>query len=89
MINIKDDTRTEQDLIKEAILVQDACNLSGVVFSFARAMERLCVIGRELNKGTEWRNKHRVARLYASKIQSLSGDIRLNDFDDTNLLNES
>jgi hypothetical protein len=85
MLNIKDDTRTEQELIKEAILVQDACNLSGVVFSFARAMERLCALGK--GKGTAWRNNHRVSRLYASKIQSLSGDIKLHDFDEENLDN--
>jgi hypothetical protein len=84
------DNRTEQELIKEAIQVQDACNLSGVVHSFSRAMSRLWAIthadGGE-NKGTEWVNTHRVARLYASKIQSLSGDVKLHDFDESCLEN--
>jgi hypothetical protein len=68
-----EDTRTEQELITEAVQVQDACNLSGVVFSFARAMERLCVLSRENGGGTEWRNKHTVCKLYADKILHLCG----------------
>lgn len=68
---------TEQQLIKEAWDVQNACNLSGIVYSFARAMDKLCEIAREQNKGTEWKNKHLVCKLYASKIQSLSGDVPL------------
>jgi len=88
MLTVKEDNRTEAELIKEAIQVQDACNLSGVVFSFARSMQRLCDLGRSMpGYGTDWRNKHRVARLYASKIQSLCGDIKLHDFDMENLEN--
>jgi hypothetical protein len=73
--SIPNDTRTENQLIREAWKVQDACNLSGVVFSFALAMKRLCEIGRELNQGTEWKNTHIVSKLWASKIQSLTGDL--------------
>ena len=72
------DNRTENELIREAWLVQDACNLSGVVFSLARAMHRLCDICREQNKDTEWKNRHIVSKLWASKIQSLTGDLPLN-----------
>lgn len=81
--------KTEQELIKEAIQVQDACNLSGVVHSFSRAMSDLWAIANASGgKGTDWINTHRVARLYASKILSLSGDVKLHDFDETNLSNE-
>jgi len=62
--------RTETQLIKEAYQVQDACNLSGVVHSFSRAMSDL----REAcpDQGTEFYNTHPVAILYASKISSLT-----------------
>lgn len=62
--------RTEQELLKEAIFVQDACNLSGVAHSFSRAMSEL----RRLhpNEGTDFFNRHPVAVLYASKIASLT-----------------
>jgi hypothetical protein len=75
------DIRSERELIKEAIQVQDACNLSGVVNSFSRALSRLWTIAREEGgKGTDWINTHRVSRLYADKIQSLAGEISLDDF---------
>jgi hypothetical protein len=76
------DTRTEQELINEAIQVQDACNLSGVVFSFGRAIKRLHTIFMEekRNYSTVDVNRHRICRLYASKIQSLTGDIKEGDF---------
>lgn len=80
-------TKTEQELIKEAIDVQMACNLSGIVHSFSRAMADLWEIAREKGKGTDFVNTHRVARLYASKIQSLSGDVKLGDFSENNLEN--
>ena len=63
--------RTETQLIIEAYQVQDACNLSGVVHSFSRAISDL----REAcpNQGTEFYNQHPVSILYASKISSLAG----------------
>jgi len=74
------DTRTEIDLIKEAIAVQDACNLSGVVHSFARSITRLWQLEREKHASdptyqlnTETINKHVVALLFADKIVSLTG----------------
>lgn len=69
---MKEDNRTEAELIREAWLVQDACNLSGVVFSFARAMERLCTL---VPRSTGERNQHIVSKLFASKIMSLTGDL--------------
>lgn len=72
-----EDTRTESELIKEAWRVQDACNLSGVVFSFARAMTRLCIISQERGTGTDWRNQHIVSKLFASKIMHLAGELPL------------
>jgi len=55
-------------LWKDAIDVQDACNLSGVVFAFARTMEKLCAEGLD----TDARNSHPISVLFASKILSLA-----------------
>ena len=57
------------DLAREAIQVQDACNLSGVVHGFARAMEDLCIHV----PNTAERNRHAIAVLGSSKIASLTG----------------
>jgi hypothetical protein len=60
-----------KQLYKNAILVQDACNLSGVVHSFSRDIARL----RELNPGmgTDEINQHAICVLYSNKIESLVG----------------
>lgn len=55
-------------MYKDAMTVQDACNLSGVVFSFARHMKTLCDMGLD----TERKNNHPVSVLFASKIASLT-----------------
>ena len=60
-------------LAKEALAVQDACNLSGVVHSFAQAMTKLGEVARAEGKGTEWKNTHPVAVLFADKVAHLTG----------------
>jgi hypothetical protein len=52
--------------------VQDACNLSGVVHSFSKAMEALSEIANNTGQGSEWKNSHPVAVLFSSKIASLT-----------------
>lgn len=67
----KRETPTKEQLFymyKDARAVQDACNLSGVVFSFARHMQTLCDMGLD----TERKNNHPVSVLFASKIASLT-----------------
>ena len=64
--------RTEAQLLREAIQVQDACNLSGVVHSFSRAISDLWEIARAKEHGTEWVNTHPVSILYSDKIRHLS-----------------
>ena len=56
-----------------AMDVQDACNLSGVVHTFSRVMTKIGVEADGLGEGTEWKNSHPIAVLYASKILSLTG----------------
>ncbi len=62
------DVRSEAELAQEALDVQDACNLSGVAHSFARAMSRLLRLGVE-HAGP---GNHPVAVAYADKIAQLT-----------------
>lgn len=68
--------KTLTDLAREAISIQDACNLRGVLRA---AHEASLILGRhpECN-GTDWINNHPIMVLFADKIQSLttmSGDV--------------
>lgn len=64
--------KTMKELATEALDVQDASVLSGVVHGFSRAIKRL----RELlpNVGTDEINRHPVAVMWGDKIKSLTGD---------------
>ena len=65
--------RTLQDLAREALQVQDACNLSGVVHAFSRAITELREILR--NDGivdTNTINQNPICCLWASKIHDLA-----------------
>jgi hypothetical protein len=80
--------RSESELILEAIQVQDACNLSGVVHSFSAALSELRALPQ--CTGNKWLHNHRVSRLYTDKIASLTGGIYsgyTRDFDTDDLTN--
>jgi hypothetical protein len=64
--------KTMNDLVTEAIQVQDACNLSGVVLSMGQAILAL----RELlpNASTGDINTHPVMLAWSSKISDLTGN---------------
>lgn len=64
---------TIQEAAKLAVNVQDACNLSGVVRSFAQVTEVLWHEARRLNQGTDWVNTHPITILFADKVASLAG----------------
>lgn len=49
-----------------AILVQDACDLSGVVHSFSEVLKKMNCMD------TDSRNAHSICVMYASKIASLT-----------------
>lgn len=53
---------------RDALDVQSACNLSGVVFSFEKAMKALCALGFD----TQERNEHAISVLFAEQIAHLS-----------------
>ena len=58
--------RNLKQLAQEAIAVQNACNLSGVVHGFSRAISEL---RQNLpNAGTEQINRHPICVLWGSKI---------------------
>jgi len=61
------------DLAREALAVQNACNLSGVVHSFSRVMTLLWEIGRaEEWANTDTINCHPISVLFADKIANLA-----------------
>jgi hypothetical protein len=63
-----------KELAQEAIRVQDACNLSGVVHGWHRAMEDLFSVlrGPPHNLGTDGVNTHPINQLWASKCHDLA-----------------
>jgi hypothetical protein len=67
-----------RDLAQEALDVQDACNLSGVVHGFSRAITRL----RELlpQAGTKEINRHPICVLWSGKIASLTNSDDFSNF---------
>jgi hypothetical protein len=66
-----EDARTLRQLARESLDVQDACNLSGVVHSYSRAMSRLWELLP--GAGTQTINHHPIARLWADKCAHLTG----------------
>ena len=64
--------RTLNELSTEVLSVQDACNLSGIVGAFGRAMSDLWDHAREQGEGTDFVNRHPITRAWVSKLVSLS-----------------
>ena len=64
---------TIKEAAKTALDVQDACNLSGVVFSFAKVMQVICDEAHRLGKGTDWKNRHPIVILFLDKLADLAG----------------
>lgn len=67
---------TIQDAAKSAVLIQDACNLSGVVFEFARCMQAICDEAQRLGKGTQWKNQHPIVTAFLLKLSDLNGVVQ-------------
>ena len=61
------------NIYRNALDVQSASNLSGVILQFARDMKRLNEEVRASGGGTEQANRHPVCRLYAEQIAWLTG----------------
>ena len=61
------------NIFQNAIDIQDATNLSGVVHQFSRDMRIICEEVRAAGGGTDHINRHPVCRLYAEQIAWLAG----------------
>jgi hypothetical protein len=62
------------DLARDAYNVQNACNLSGVIHSFAHVIVRVrTLLESEGKGGTDAVNQHPVCVMYADKIGHLTG----------------
>ena len=57
-------------LAKEALNVQNACNLSEVIYTFSNVISNLRALGIT---NTDELNRHPICILYSSKIASLTG----------------
>lgn len=66
--------RSWKELATDALAVQDACNLSGVVASFATIINEVRTrLEAEGKSSTDKVNNHPVCRLYADKVAHLTG----------------
>ena len=65
---------------KQAIIVQDGCNLSAVVHAFDAIVDTLWTEARRMGKGTDWVNSHAISKLFCDKMADLSGARSLEDF---------
>jgi hypothetical protein len=63
-----------------AITVQDACNISGVIKSMASVLDRINDTAHTKGLGTDWINRHPILILYASKLASLTHSEFQNEF---------
>lgn len=57
---------------QDALVIQSACNLSGVVHSFSEVLVRLVKEAQEQGRGTDWINTHPICVLFAEQIQHLA-----------------
>lgn len=62
-----------KSMASNAIQVQNACNLSGVVSSFSRVFVVLWEQARTIGQGTQWVNNHPICILFSTQIAFLSG----------------
>jgi hypothetical protein len=63
-----------QTAARDALTCQTACNLSGVVNAFSRAMPAIWDSVRATGGGTDDIKKHPITILFVDKIASMVGD---------------
>ena len=64
---------TYKEAAQAALDVQNAVNLSGVVFTFAEAMQAICDTDQRHNMSTTWKNEHPIVTLFLEKLADLNG----------------
>lgn len=67
-----------KELAQTVLQVQDACNLSGVVHSWSRAITELRTACPEL--GTDGINRHPINVMFADKVADLTGSRDIGNF---------
>ncbi len=81
--------KTLKELAQDALGVQNACNLSGVVISFAQVIKDL---KENLPKaGSDEINQHPIVRLWVDKLASLTGleqGVLSKEYQEVNILAE-
>jgi hypothetical protein len=65
--------KTIQELAKEALDVQDACNLRAVVRGLSRVMDDLWKIADEEKHGSDWVHHHPIVTMWIDKLAHLNG----------------
>jgi hypothetical protein len=65
-----DGNKTLRELALEVVRIQDACNLSGVVHAFSRAVT---VMRQDFGMDTPTCNRHPITILYLDKLNQLAG----------------
>ena len=70
-------------LWQDALDVQNASNLSGVVHSFGKVLDALWEEARAGGHGTAWVNTHPITRLWVDKLASLA---RVQDLGNANVM---
>lgn len=65
--------KSMKDLAQQALDVQNASNLSGVVAAFREVMIELWEHARVEGHGTDWVNTHPIAKLWSDKVAHLTG----------------
>jgi hypothetical protein len=63
---------TLQQAAKQVIMLQDACNLSGLVHDFPNMINAVWEEARRQEKGTDWVNTHPIVIMMVSKLGDLS-----------------
>lgn len=63
-----------KEAAQQAMDIQSADNLSGVIRAFSGILTVLWGEAHKLGEGIVWINKHPIAVLFAEKIKSLTGD---------------
>lgn len=64
----------------EALLVQSACNLSGVAHALSQALDKIWKHAQEKGKGMDWVNQHPIVSMYLNQLCHLNcGDVSPNE----------
>ena len=79
---------TIKEAAQRTTQIQDACNLSGIVFAMPAVMQAICDEANRTGQGTEFKNGHPIIRAYIDKLCHLAG-IQENTFHTLNTAHDA